>query len=390
MHGADRYAEWAGHLLFATLLGVGLANVIADDGRDAVGGLAVAAAGAAAMAAWYLVGAVAAARDRRDHAAVWVLVLVAGWIGLVVVSADFVWIAFVLAMLVWHLVPRPVAIGVEVLIAATAVGGVAVHTGFSVGGVVGPLIGVATAVGVTEAFGRIGAMVLERDRLVDDLLATREQLAVTEREAGVLAERERLGGEIHDGTGQSLASIIMLLRSATAPDTPDAQRDAQTRTALDTAQTALAQSRRFLRGLDGPVGPADGLSAALGEQAARLTDAGVDCAFHEHGAPVELPDSMQVALLRTAQEALRNIERHANASAAAVTLTHLPGEVHLDVVDDGVGLGDRPAGVDADGHGFGLRAMTSRIDQCGGELTVESAPGDGTAIHVSLPVGSVR
>ncbi|MCF8570376.1 histidine kinase [Gordonia sp. HY002] len=381
----DRYAEWAGHILFTTLMIVGVANTVADEGTH-IGVLVC----AGVLAAWYALGAVFSALGRRELVVPWVLVLTAGWIALSVVSADFVWIAFVVAILCWHFLPRGVAAAVVVLVAATAVTATRVSTGgFSVGGVIGPLIGIATAVAVTEAFGRIAAMVDERDRLVDELITTRAQLAARERDAGVLAERERLGGEIHDGTGQSLASIIMLLRAATSPTAPPEQRTAHTETALETAQTALAESRRFLRGLDGPESHPEGLSHALAEQVAAASEDGPRVVFAEHGSPALLSERVQVALQRTVQEALLNVRRHAHADAAAVTLTYLPDEVHVDIVDDGVGIdgvSPPPTGDDAPGSGFGLRAMRARIRTCGGELTVESAPGDGTTIHASVPI----
>ncbi|MGO3325702.1 sensor histidine kinase [Gordonia sp. (in: high G+C Gram-positive bacteria)] len=385
----DRYAEWAGHILFMTLMIVGVANTVADEGTHVV---TLVCAGL--LTAWYALGAVCSALGKRDLVVPWVLILTAGWIALSAVSADFVWIAFVVAMLCWHFLPRGVAVAVAIVVAATAVAATRASTGgFTVGGVIGPVIGIATAVAVTEAFGRITAMVDERDRLVDELIATRAQLAARERDAGVLAERERLGGEIHDGTGQSLASIIMLLRAATSPSAPLEQRTAHTETALETAQTALTESRRFLRGLDGPESHPDGLPHALAEQVAASSQDGVRAVFAEHGSPATLSEHVQVALQRTVQEALLNVRRHADATAVAVTLTYLPDEVHLDIVDDGVGMDPEnpvPAGDDAAGSGFGLRAMRARIRTCGGELTVESVPGDGTTIHVSVPIERPR
>jgi signal transduction histidine kinase len=255
------------------------------------------------------------------------------------------------------------------VIAIVSVAGVWVSQGFTVGGVIGPTIGIATAVAVTEAFTRIAAMVAERDRLVDELVLTRDELGAQRREAGVLAERDRLGGEIHDGVGQYLASIIMLLRA----DQPDA--------ALDTAQAALVESRRFLSGIDGPAA-AGGLPDALARQAASLTDAGVPAVFAEHGTPLDVSDDVERAVLRTVQEAVLNVRRHADATSAAVTLTWLPGEVHVDVVDDGVGIGSR-----ADDSGFGLRAMRSRVARCGGEVSIDAPPGGGTTVHARIPIG---
>ncbi|GEE01849.1 two-component sensor histidine kinase [Gordonia spumicola] len=356
----DRYAEWGGHVLFATLLTVGVIKSLGDP-RPAMTVVA-----ALVFAAWYVVGAVASSRGRRDRASAWVLVLTAGWIGLVGVSEDFVWLAFVLAILCRRFLPRSAAAGAAVVIAIVSVAAVWARQGFTVGGVIGPIIGIATAVAVTEAFERITLTVRERDRLLDELVVTRDELAARQREAGVLAERDRLGGEIHDGVGQYLASIIMLLRA----DQPDA--------ALETAQAALAESRRFLSGLDGPVRDSD-LPGALARQAAELSADGVRAVFADHGDPVDLPDDVHLALLRTAQEALLNVRKHAGASQVTVTLTRLPGEVHLDIVDDGVGLGS--------GTGFGLRAMRSRVARCGGEVIVDDTPGGGTTVHARVPVG---
>ena len=362
----DRYAEWGGHVLFSVLLAVGVIKSSTEPRAT------VSLLGAALIAGWYLIGAVASARCHRDLAAPWVAVLTAGWAGLVAVSDDYVWLAFVLAILCSRFLPRLLAVVAAVAITAVSVAGVWVSTGFTAGGVIGPIIGIATAVAVTEAFERITRTVRERDRLLDELVQTRDELAEREREAGVLAERDRLGGEIHDGVGQYLTSIIMLLRA----DQPDA--------ALTAAQAALAESRRFLEGIDAPA-PEGGLSASLARQAAELSADGLPTVFTEHGASVDLPDDVQSALLRTAQEALRNVRRHASASSASVTLTHLPGEVHLDVIDDGVGMS-----ADGTGSGFGMRSMRSRVVQCRGEFVVDAVPGCGTTVHARIPVGGTR
>lgn len=371
----DRYAEWGGHALFAILLAVGAVKSSTEPHP------AVSLVGVTLLAGWYLVGAVASGRGRRERAAPWVLILTAGWIGLVTVSDDYVWLAFVLAILCWRFLPRWWAVACTGVITVVSVVGVAATQGLTVGGVIGPCIGIATAVAVTEAFGRISQMVAERDRLLTELVSTRGELADREREAGVLAERDRLGGEIHDGVGQYLTSIIMLLRAGR----PDA--------ALNTAQAALVESRRFLEGIDAPA-PEGGLSAALTRHAAELTASGLPTVFAEYGDRVELPNQVQLALMRMAQEALLNVRRHASAQSATVTLTYLPGEVDLDVVDDGIGIdgaGIEGTGIDGtgagrNGAGFGLRAMRSRLAQCDGELIVDSTPGGGTTVHARIPL----
>ncbi|NUR49563.1 MAG: hypothetical protein HOV71_15645 [Hamadaea sp.] len=97
-----------------------------------------------------------------------------------------------------------------------------------------------------------------------------------------------------------------------------------------------------------------------------------------------LPESTAMTLLRIVQGALANVAEHAQAQTAAVTLSYLPDEVRLDVVDDGVGFdpAQPPAGP---GRGFGLEAIGRRAELAGGRVTVESEPGRGAAIAVAIP-----
>ncbi|NUR90746.1 MAG: sensor histidine kinase, partial [Nonomuraea sp.] len=98
------------------------------------------------------------------------------------------------------------------------------------------------------------------------------------------------------------------------------------------------------------------------------------------GIPAALPADYDVTLLRIAQGALGNVSRHSGAERAGVTLTYLDDVVMLDVYDDGRGFDSDKA------TGFGLRAMRERANAVGGSLTVESAPGEGTAVVATLPL----
>ena len=93
---------------------------------------------------------------------------------------------------------------------------------------------------------------------------------------------------------------------------------------------------------------------------------------------------VEVALLRTAQEALANVAKHANASRAGLTLSYMGDVVTLDVRDDGVGF-TVPAGPDERGTGFGLSAMRQRVNRVAGTLAIESEPGAGTAVSARVP-----
>ncbi|MCK0439894.1 sensor histidine kinase [Gordonia alkaliphila] len=376
----DRYIQWGGHLLFAVLMAVGLLRAVQDTASNNL----AAVLGATALAGWYLFGVMTITVRHKQIAVMWTLVLLAGWAVLTVFAPDFIWLAFVLAMLAWHFLPRALAIPAELVIAAVAVAASLATEPEGAGAVVGPVIGIATAVAVTEAVRRVIDASAARDALLQELASTQLRLAQTERETMLAAERERMGGEIHDGVGQALAGIVMLLQSATDRSSPPPQQRAQALTALDMATSALAQTRGFLRSLDTPTVAPDelleGLSAAV-EQARRL---GLPTELHVHGDAAGLDHEVRATLLRTAQESLANAVRHAHAKRAVVTLTVLDDEVHLDVVDDGRGFD--PSHTGGHGTGFGLAALLARVERAGGTATIETDLGDGTTIGVCLPL----
>jgi signal transduction histidine kinase len=100
----------------------------------------------------------------------------------------------------------------------------------------------------------------------------------------------------------------------------------------------------------------------------------------------------EVALLRTAQSALANVRLHAGATRVVITIADAGDSIRLDIVDDGTGFdatgwaARRPRR--PDGSGYGLRAMRARLRELGGDLDVESAPGDGVALSASVPITS--
>jgi signal transduction histidine kinase len=231
--------------------------------------------------------------------------------------------------------------------------------------------------------------------LIDDLLRTRRELAATERREGTLAERQRLSMEIHDTLAQGLSSQQMLLQAADRTwDADQATARRHVRTATGIAERNLAEARRFVHDL-APADLAEGgvLEAALRALAARETVQAqglltVRC--HVEGTPhAALPDRVQSALLRIAQGALANVREHADATEAALTLTHLDDRTVLDIADNGRGFTPpapaalRPA---AGVRGHGLPAMRARLHQLGGTLTIESAPGEGTVVSAAVPL----
>ncbi len=107
------------------------------------------------------------------------------------------------------------------------------------------------------------------------------------------------------------------------------------------------------------------------------------------GDPIALDAEIEVTLLRTAQEALANVAKHAHAGRARITLSYMGDEVALDVFDDGIGF-DMDGPTTAAGGGFGLHGMRQRVARVAGSVAIESEPGHGTAISARVPAIAVR
>ncbi|MEV5762364.1 sensor histidine kinase [Streptomyces tendae] len=382
-----RALAWCLHLLVVGLL-VLVAVRAVTDGRPHAGAIAAVAAVCGLV---YAVGPVLPrVRRVRRVAAWWLAAVGAVWLVLLGLSPEAVWVAFPLYFLQLHLLSRragPVAVS---LTAVAAVAGYAAHTGsFGPAMVIGPTLGAAVAVAVVWGYQALYRESEQRRRLIEELTDTRADLARAQHTAGVLAERERLAREIHDTLAQGLSSIQLLLRAAerALPGRPDAAAG-HVVAARQAAVDNLAEARRFVAALSPPTLEGTTLAGAL-ERLCATTSARhrITARFHLTGAPAPLPTAHEVALLRVAQSALANTVRHADAGTAEITLSHLGDQVGLDVVDDGTGFDpDELPPADPEAGGFGLAAMRARLDALGGTLTVESAPGHGTALAARLPL----
>ncbi|GLW06106.1 histidine kinase [Microtetraspora sp. NBRC 13810] len=206
------------------------------------------------------------------------------------------------------------------------------------------------------------------------------RLVAQAREAGVLDERQRLAREIHDTIAQDLIALITQLRAADgAADEADRRRHTGQAQAL--AGQALTEARRSVRALRPEPLEGSALSDALVHLAERWSEtAGIGHTFEVTGTPSRLAAGIEVTLYRVAQEALANVAKHANATRAGLTLSYLDDMVLLDVRDDGRGFDPGAAG-----GGFGLGTMRQRVRGAGGTLSVESAPGQGTAVAAAVP-----
>jgi signal transduction histidine kinase len=249
---------------------------------------------------------------------------------------------------------------------------------------------------VSEANRRLEASLAENAGL-------QQQLLIQAREAGVSDERQRMAREIHDTLAQGLTGIVTQLQAAEqfADDQALWRRHVQAATRL--ARESLSEARRSVHALRPEALEAARLSEALAGVAERWSALhGIAVQVTTTGTARPMPPEADVALLRTAQEALANVAKHARATKVGLTLSYMENEVALDVRDDGRGFepdrfadgGDPPgdaglrrtdAGAGAPGGGFGLVAMRQRIESLSGTLQVESEPGAGTAISACLP-----
>lgn len=326
----------------------------------------------------------------------WLFLLLSTWGVLLVLTPDAIYLAFAWFFLLLHLLPRPLALGSVAATTAAAVAGFGWHQDtFTAGMVIGPVLGAGVAISTVFGYHALRAESEQRRRLIIELDRTRNELAAVQHRAGVLDERERLAREIHDTLAQGFSSIQLLLQAANRSLDPTREVDPVRAAGLVeqarcAAQDNLTEARRVVRAL----APGDLEESTLPAALQRLCDTtaartGITVAFHLAGPAPLLDTPAEVALLRIAQAALGNTEQHSGATRADVTLTSMDTEVTLDVLDNGVGFDPQTVtadrrGSDPGGGGFGLWSMRSRAADLGGVLSVESRPGDGTAISVHL------
>ncbi|KQB83427.1 sensor histidine kinase [Corynebacterium lowii] len=286
--------------------------------------------------------------------------------------------------------------GIVAVVVATVVAIAAqIPKGITVGAVMGPAVSALVVVAIYYAFRTLWQVSTERQELIEQLMATRTQLAASEHAAGMAAERQRIAHEIHDTVAQGLSSIQMLLHAAERDlgETGLSEHDAApVRTRIDQARRTASENLAEARAMIAALQPA-GLSSTSLEGALRrvATSFGasveMDIEVDVEGEVYDLPMKTEAVLLRISQGAVGNVVKHSQASRARITVSYEEGEVRLDVVDNGRGfdpqaVAQRPAGL---GH-VGLDAMRRRAAEVGGTLTVESEPGAGTAMSVAIPV----
>ncbi|HWO80956.1 sensor histidine kinase [Gaiella sp.] len=220
------------------------------------------------------------------------------------------------------------------------------------------------------------------DRKLRRTQQAREALLVHAVEAST-DERRRIAAELHDGPVQELAGLSYSLSAAAQTETSPAARET-----LDRAAAGTRDSMRKLRSLLVEIHPpnlrASGLQAAMADLLAPLQARGIDTELTvEPG--IGLDEEAERLVYRAAAEALRNVQRHAEATRVRVAVTRGGGHVRLEVTDDGRGFapGERERRRE-EGH-VGLSLLEELAARAGGGLEIRSAPDEGTTFRLELP-----
>ena len=374
------------HILTATILVVAILMSVRMDLSLAVLNLVL----LSLFAGLYFVGSYYLERMTGVWKLAWLIALTVVWIADILVASAGIYLLFVLFFL--YLRVLGMVWGSISVIFGTAVSvGIQIPQGLTFGGVMGPVVSALVTVAIFYAFTRLHEINTERTALIRELMETRQQLAETERAAGVAGERQRIAHEIHDTLAQGLSSIQMLLHAANRDLDGEINVDkARERIGLarQTAADNLQEARAMIAALQPAALSQTSLMGALDRMAQGFAAAAdLNIEVEADGEVTQLPMKLEAVLLRIAQGAVGNVAKHAQATRARITVSYSDDAVRVDIVDNGVGFDvkaveSRPAGL---GH-IGLAAMKRRAEEVSGEVVIESSPGNGTAVSVSVPL----
>ncbi len=243
--------------------------------------------------------------------------------------------------------------------------------------------------------GGAGAPVAQSDVLFLSSVATQAAVSLENRELyargqsqAILEERDRVAKEMHDGFGQTLTYLTAMVATMEQLLLRGKVEEALSR--LTEAREMLRQAHQEVRMAifnlrqrpsgDDFVAQVRGLLEQFGRQASLRTEL-----VSEVKGTVSLPFEKSIQVMRVIQEALANVRKHAAATKVVVSIAHRDGALEVAVADDGCGF--IPDAAAQSGQHFGLHIMKERSQEVGGQLDIESAPGQGTTVRLRVPLG---
>ena len=233
----------------------------------------------------------------------------------------------------------------------------------------------------------------ELDRLTQELeqrvqARTREveRLAADSRYAAVVRERLRLARDLHDTLAHSMMEMLVEVRTLRMLHAHDPQKlGAELERAEEVARQGIKEAREAVSQMRLNAVRDLGLGAALGSAVNRFAErTGLEVRFSADPQAATFADPRAETLFRIAEEVLRNVDRHAQASHVQVDLKDLDnGTIELDIADDGVGF---DLATPHPGH-YGLVGIHEQAQLIDADLELRSSPGAGTAVRLRLRVG---
>jgi signal transduction histidine kinase len=222
-------------------------------------------------------------------------------------------------------------------------------------------------------FAELAGTAIANVQARSELAASRARIVAATDQA-----RRQFERDLHDGAQQRLVSLALELREAeaTAPAEHDDLR-AQLSRAREDLNDVLENLRELSRGIHPAILSEGGLAPAL-RALKRRAALPIDLDVRVHG---RLEEQVEVAAYYVVSEALTNAAKHAHASSAEVHAEVRDGALDLTIRDDGIG------GADV-GAGTGLTGLSDRVEALGGKLAIASSPGEGTSLHVELPLAA--
>jgi signal transduction histidine kinase len=234
------------------------------------------------------------------------------------------------------------------------------------------------------------ASALENARLYEELAERRRELQ--ELVGRVLAaqeeERRRVAYEVHDGFTQMAAAAYRRLQTFAEHRPPESVEDREELEGIvKLVQQTVAEARRVIADLRPTTLDDFGLTTAMRLQIEELRAGGYEASYADALGEKRLPEMLETALFRVLQEALTNVQKHAQTNRVRVALGRRDGVVRLEVRDWGCGF-DLAEVSDGGGPGerVGLSSMRERVVLLGGDLEIRSEPGEGTSVVAEIPL----